>query len=304
MNTHGNLVEALAHSPLFREFARAYNGATGLPVALRPVETWQLPLHRKGHENRFCARMAGRSRTCAACLQAQERLSRAALEHPSTVTCAYGLSEMAVPVRVGREMIGFLQTGQVFRRRPSDAQFARIAGRVSELGLAVDGRTLRRAYYATPALSAARLKSVTRLLTVFAEHLALRGNEIAVQRANAEPTAISRARQFILEHLAEDLSLEWVAGAVNTSTYYFCKLFRRVTGIHFAKFISRARVERARTLLLNQNLRVSEIAYEAGFRSLTHFNRVFKNLVRESPTSYRGHLPGGGAARSPAAGPG
>jgi len=43
--------------------------------------------------------------------------------------------------------------------------------------------------------------------------------------------------------------------------------------------------------LLNPNLRVSEIAYEVGFQSLTHFNRVFKKVIGESPTEYRGHLP-------------
>ena len=41
----------------------------------------------------------------------------------------------------------------------------------------------------------------------------------------------------------------------------------------------------------NPNLRVSEIAFEVGFQSLTHFNRVFKRIVGESPTEYRGHLP-------------
>ena len=49
-------------------------------------------------------------------------------------------------------------------------------------------------------------------------------------------------------------------------------------------------MEKAKNLLLNPNLRVSEIAYEVGFQSLTHFNRVFKKIVGESPTYYRSHL--------------
>jgi len=50
-------------------------------------------------------------------------------------------------------------------------------------------------------------------------------------------------------------------------------------------------VEKAKNLLLNPNLRVSEIAYEVGFQSLTHFNRVFKKTVGESPTEFRASLP-------------
>jgi len=50
-------------------------------------------------------------------------------------------------------------------------------------------------------------------------------------------------------------------------------------------------VEKAKNLLLNRNLRVSEIAYEVGFQSLTHFNRVFKRILGVSPTKYRTRLP-------------
>jgi AraC-like DNA-binding protein len=87
------------------------------------------------------------------------------------------------------------------------------------------------------------------------------------------------------------MSLSQVAKAVNTSTFYFCKLFRKHTGINFTDYVSRVRIERAKNLLLNRNLRVSEIAFEVGFQSLTHFNRVFKRIVGQAPTQYRLHLP-------------
>jgi AraC-like DNA-binding protein len=70
------------------------------------------------------------------------------------------------------------------------------------------------------------------------------------------------------------------------STFYFCKMFKKVTGINFTDYLSRVRIEKAKNLLLNPNLRVSEIAFEVGFQSLTHFNRVFKKLLGQSPTEY------------------
>ena len=51
------------------------------------------------------------------------------------------------------------------------------------------------------------------------------------------------------------------------------------------------RIEKAKEQLLKPNSRVSEVAYEVGFQSLTHFNRVFKKLSGESPSAYRAHLP-------------
>jgi hypothetical protein len=62
MNANGQLLEALNHSEMYQDYERAYTEATGMPVALRPVETWQLPLHCKRRESPFCAIMAERSR--------------------------------------------------------------------------------------------------------------------------------------------------------------------------------------------------------------------------------------------------
>lgn len=291
MNANGQLLETLTHSEMFRNYERAYTDATGMPVTLRPLETWQLPLHGKRKENHFCAMMADKSRTCAACLQMQERLAQSATDSPCTMTCAYGLCETAVPVKLGLRTIGYLQTGQVMRQKPNGASFNRAVQKAKELGVDINNAEARQAYFATPVASHKKLDSVSNLLSIFADHLSMKSNQIAVQTANAEPPVITKAKQFIREHHTEDLSLGQVAAAVHSSIFYFCKLFRKVTGTTFTEFVSRTRLEKAKNLLLNPNLRISEIAYEVGFQSLTHFNRTFKNVVGESPTEYRARLP-------------
>jgi AraC-like DNA-binding protein len=291
MNANGHLIEILTHSPMFRDYERAYTEATGMPVTLRPVETWQLPLHGKRKENPFCAMMAEKSRSCAACLQMQEKLAQSAMDAPSTLTCEYGLCETAVPVKLGPQTMGFLQTGQVLRRKPTAAAFERAVARASELGVELNHAKARGAFFQTPVVPPKKMESVAQLLAVFADHLSMKSNQIAVQQAHAEPPVITKAKQYIREHLTEDLTLGQVSAAVHSSIFYFCKLFRKVTGLTFTEFVSRTRVEKAKNFLLNRNLRISEIAYESGFQSLTHFNRVFKKVVGESPTAYRGHLP-------------
>jgi AraC-like DNA-binding protein len=294
MNANEQLLETLAHSEMYQNYERAYTDATGLPVTLRPVETWQLPLHGRRAENSFCAMMSEKSRTCAACLQMQEKLAQSAAEGPCTMTCSYGLCEVAVPVKLGTHTIGFLQTGQVLRQKPTATSFDRAVAKANELGVDINSPPAKKAYFATPVVSQKKLDSVTMLLSIFAEHLSMKSNQIAVQTANAEPPMISKAKQFIAEHHAEDLSLGQVAAAVHTSIFYFCKMFRKITGTTFTEFVSRTRVEKAKNLLLNPNLRISEIAYEVGFQSLTHFNRVFKNVVGESPSGYRSRFPKAG----------
>src|ERR1035437_3623486 len=114
------LIEALASARIYRDFERAFSAMTGLPLALQPVETWQLPHHGKRNENAFCALLSKKSRSCAACLQTQERLCQQAASDSETVVCPVGLSDSAVPVRMSDRLVGFLQIGQVFRKKPTE----------------------------------------------------------------------------------------------------------------------------------------------------------------------------------------
>jgi len=270
----------------------AFTEATGLPVALRPVESWQLPHHGKKGESPFCSMVAGKSKACAVCLQLQERLVEAAKDAPATVACEAGLSDTAVPIKLGDKLVGFLQTGQVFRKKPTEAQFKRVAALTKEWGLEVGQRDLRDAFFGTRIVSPKQHESIVKLLSIFAQHLSILSNQIVVQQENSEPPVIRRAKEFINEHQAEDLTLGQVAKAVNTSTFYFCKVFKKATGINFTDYLSRVRIEKSKNLLLNPNLRISEIAFEVGFQSLTHFNRVFKKVLGQSPTEYRSKVLG------------
>jgi AraC-like DNA-binding protein len=111
--------------------------------------------------------------------------------------------------------------------------------------------------------------------------------ENAVSQNRAEPVAIWKARKFIEEHSSEELSLKKVAKAVNMNANYLSENFKRVTGINFVEYVARTRFKTACDLLRNPKLSISEIAFAAGFQSLSQFNRVFKRFSRKSPTRYR-----------------
>jgi AraC-like DNA-binding protein len=110
------------------------------------------------------------------------------------------------------------------------------------------------------------------------------------QLNRAEPVEIWKARKFIEQHSAEELSLTKVAKAVNISANYLSEKFKKVTGVNFVYYIARTRIEKARALLEDVDLRISEIAFAVGFQSLSQFNRVFKTLSGKSPTEFRGSL--------------
>jgi YesN/AraC family two-component response regulator len=111
--------------------------------------------------------------------------------------------------------------------------------------------------------------------------------ENASSRNRAEPVAIWKARRYIEEHSREELSLTKVAKAVNVNANYLSENFKQVTGINFVEYVARTRFVTACDLLRNRNLHISEIAFAAGFQSLSQFNRVFKKFSGKSPTEYR-----------------
>lgn len=139
-------------------------------------------------------------------------------------------------------------------------------------------------------LSPRRCRAALRLLEIFADQLGGLCNQLLVQGRNGEPPVVQRAKEFIAQHFFEDISSARLAKELHFSRFYFCTVFKRSTGLTFTEYLARVRVERVKELLLNPNLRVSEIAFQTGFQSLTHFNRVFLKLTGQSPTKFRERL--------------
>lgn len=110
------------------------------------------------------------------------------------------------------------------------------------------------------------------------------------QLSRAEPVEIWKARKFIEQHSAEELSLTKVAKTVNISANYLSEKFKKITGVNFVDYVARARTEQAHVLLEDFDLRISEIGFAVGFQSLSQFNRVFKKLSGKSPTEFRASL--------------
>jgi AraC-like DNA-binding protein len=290
MRGDADLIQRLSRSEIYSDYERAFGESTELPLMLRPTEFWQLPHRNRAHENPFCALLAQTNRSCAGCLEVQQRAVDGAKDHPASVTCFAGLCDTAVPIQLGERTIGYLQTGQVGLKKPSKRQFRKISQQIVEWGSQIDLKRLEDAYFHSKVLSSSQYSAAIRLLEIFGKHLSLVANQMMLQDAESESPMIRRVKAYIAGHHADPISLEGIANAMHVSTFYFCKLFKKAIGITFTDYLGRVRVEKAKNLLLNPHLRVSEIAYTVGFQSLTHFNRVFRALTGDSPTHFREKL--------------
>ena len=230
--------------------------------------------------------LAERPATLAVCLQAHQDI----IDHtgliPHTVTCPFGLTETAIPLSLGAKIIGYLRVGQVLRHTPAKSDSSKTSRELERHGVGFTGH-IRKAWEKTPLIPPDKYNATVRLLTFFAEQLSALANQVMLEEQNAEPPLVLRAREYIEKHKSEELSLADVAKAAGASVYHFCKVFHKATGLKFTDYVARMRLEDARSRLLNPNLRISEIAYDVGFQSLTQFNRTFKRVFGQSPSEFR-----------------
>ena len=285
-------LQTLSESEVYRDYAEAFTRGTGLPLRLQGPDLLTVVRYAKKQENPFCTLMAKSNESCAQCYALQCKLEEEAQFQPKTLKCFAGLCETAVPVRVGENVIAFLHTGQILLQRPEKVRFKRIAATLIKWGSEVDLKKLEEAYFNTRVLTLTQYEALIRLLTIFAEHLASCANALMLAQGQTETPAMGHARHYIHDHSDDELSLGTVAHVVNMSASYFSDKFKHATGMNFVEYVARTRVEKARNLLLNPNRRVSEIAFEVGFRSLSQFNRAFKKVTGQAPTEYRQSLAG------------
>jgi len=284
------LVEQLCSSRVYRDYAKAFRDCTGLPLSLRSGECFGLAHQDDPLGSPFCALMGGSNHTCAACLESQQRLTLAVTVEPGTQKCHAGLNESAVPVRVGERIIGYLQTGQTLLHRPTPEGLRRLAQRLKALGVEADHNKFVEAYARSRVVPRVQYDAILRLLAIFAQQLGDLSNQLVLQEERPDHPAIVRARAYIAERHTEVLTLTEVARAVNMSTYHFCKRFHTETGLTFTDYVARVRIEHVRQHLLDPHVRISEAAYAGGFQSLSQFSRVFRRVVGESPSAFRGRL--------------
>ena len=289
---HPLAFDDLKRLPVIEFYEAAFRKATGVPLKVVPPGEPRQRLDFGGAENVFCSLVASTPAGCAACLETQVRVIRSAARKlgAQQISCFAGLTEVAVPVMLDGRHVATLTSGQVLRREPTDRDFALVARMITGGGNSDWEKKARQAYFETPVITADRFEAIIQLLDVFAQYLADYAGRRAIASGADEPAAVASAKRFVQVHLDEPITLAQVVEHARVSRFYFCKLFKKATKMTFTEYVGRVRVEKAKTLLVDPSLRVSEVVYAAGFGSIPNFNSVFKRHVGMAPSKYRESL--------------
>lgn len=98
---------------------------------------------------------------------------------------------------------------------------------------------------------------------------------------------ISEVVRYINRYYMDDLSLNVLAEKFYVSPYYLSRFFKEATGFTFIEYLNSVRIKEAKKLLEQSSMKVNFIYKKVGFRSITHFGRVFKSVTGYAPLHYR-----------------
>lgn len=102
--------------------------------------------------------------------------------------------------------------------------------------------------------------------------------------------SIQKVCDYLDAHYYENFTLARLAGMSYMSVSYFSMLFKKTTGQTCLNYLNRVRLQKAKELLQEPDLKIYEIADMVGYTSLPYFNRIFKQIVKITPVEYRKNL--------------
>ena len=281
----------LVQAPLFCRSLAEFHQLTGLAAKFVPAVLPETRISFGCQEIEFCRLLAAHCcGGCPLCRQMHCELNRrmGGKLKPHQICCPFGIVQVAVPVVVLGRHVATILGGKVrldaasIRPRPGlDRQLRRC-------GLTGNLRSLQKSYLAIQVMAGAKLKVALKLLDQLAQLFAGALAQESIPAFLTKPSLVFQIGQFVRQHLGDRLTTRQTAREFHLCEAYFCRRFRRLTGMTFQAYVTQLRVEKAMTTLQATDARVNEIALALGFRSASDFDRIFKAIVGMTPSAFRG----------------
>lgn len=115
-----------------------------------------------------------------------------------------------------------------------------------------------------------------------------RSEELELSRVGIVDRRLRRAIEFMHDNCARELSLAEIAEAAYLSEFHFARLFKKITGTTPHAYLAALRIERARQLLAETDLAITEVGARVGYNSQSHFTKIFRAATGLTPNAFRG----------------
>jgi two-component system, response regulator YesN len=133
----------------------------------------------------------------------------------------------------------------------------------------------------------ADMKDFSQAETVFSETAEELAEIVFRSYHSKNREVVVRAKNYIMEHFTEPITVDDAANTVGLSRSYFLQLFKESGGITFSDYLTSLRISKAKELLLKTEKSITDIAFEVGFNDSNYFSKVFNDSMRVSPSKFR-----------------
>lgn len=285
---------ALSESRSARQVLRALGELTGLAVRLIPLDPEPKDRFFESQVSPLCRLIIRTPNGAVACNQFRQRLQSSLREQRPfcAAHCFAGLTQLATPILVDGLPVATLLCGGCLPHQRGERGFRQCLRQLRRAGIRLKRNSVRKSYDQTTVLPAARFRAVRQLLLTLAQHLGEMAGHCVMIPSAQDPACVAVAKAFTQKHLTEAVRTRDAAHEAHVTEEYFCRVFKSATGMTFSEYVARVRIEQAKQLLADPKLRVTEVAFAAGFQSIPHFNHTFKRHNGTSPKQYRAKLAG------------
>ena len=112
-------------------------------------------------------------------------------------------------------------------------------------------------------------------------------SRVAQKQKEKGDNVVERAKEYIAQNFAKELTLDEMAKEVGISPYYLSKLFKEVEGVNYIEYLTGLRMNHAKGQLLESDKSIKEVCHESGYGDPNYFSRIFKKWVGVTPTEFR-----------------
>lgn len=137
-----------------------------------------------------------------------------------------------------------------------------------------------------------KYRSLAQLQHIYLQFVQEAAAYIAAKRSTQGKGSIEKIKKYIDTHYTENINLKSIAAKFYMNSVYLGQLFRKTYGAYFNEYLLSLRVEEAKRLLRQTDLRMYEVAEKVGFQNSDYFVTQFEKLEKLTPTDYRNKMLG------------
>lgn len=270
-----------------QEYCEVIYKITGLVIDFISAEGVSLKLSRGKNFQPLCVFLRNHPDGCKLCQRCdcEQALIAKTQKNYHLYTCHAGFTEIILPLfNKDGTYLGSMTTGQFYLNNSSHS--SRTLEKLA-VEIKVPGADLKKLAASALVLTGTQVDGLIGYLKLVGDLVSSTNNHLMFMESVNTPDKFTVIQKYIHENYMKPLSIASVAKKFYLSPNYFCKLFHECVGVTFNTYLNCYRIEKCKDMLNDTELSITEIAFYAGFGSISQFNRVFKDVAGKSPREFR-----------------